>query len=81
MSKIFEARDVQYDLRKKNTLGIPNARTTSYGIETVRYLGKKLWRTLPRSIRESQSLKAFKKKLRKYTIKCDCRCVKHLFLD
>ena len=42
MSEIFEARDVQYNLRNKNTLGIPNAKTTSYGIETVRYLGQKL---------------------------------------
>ena len=39
MSEIVEARDVQYDLRCKNTLGIQSARTTSYGIETVRYLG------------------------------------------
>ena len=43
MSEICVARDVQYDLRIKNTLGIPNAKTTSYGIETVRYLGQKLW--------------------------------------
>ena len=54
MSEIFEARDVQYNLRNKNTLGIPNAKTTSYGIETVRYLGQKLWQTLPHSVRESQ---------------------------
>ena len=41
MSEIFEARDVQYDLPNKNTLGVPNARTTSYGLETVSYLGQK----------------------------------------
>ena len=76
MSEIFEARDVQYDLRNKNTLGIPNANTTSYGIETVRYLGQKLWQTLPRSIRESQSLTVFKKELRTHTIECDCRLFK-----
>ena len=73
MSEIFEARDVQYDLRNKNSLGIPNARTTSYGIETVRYLGQKLWQTLPHRIRESQSLTAFKKELRTHNIGCDCR--------
>ena len=42
MSEIFEARDVQYDVRNKNTLSITNTKTTSYGIETVRYLGQKL---------------------------------------
>ena len=76
MSEIFEARDVQYDLRNKNTLGIPNAKTTSYGIETVRYLGQKLWQTIPHSVRESQSLTAFKKELRTCTIECDCRLCK-----
>ena len=58
--------------KNKNTLGIPNAKTTSYGIETVRYLGQKLWQTLPRSVRESQSLTAFKNELRTCTIECDC---------
>ena len=61
MSEIFEARDVQYYLRNKNTLGIPNAKTSSYSIETVRYLGQNLWHTLPHSVRETQSLTAFKK--------------------
>ena len=64
MSEIFEARDVQYGLRNKNTLSIPNAKTTSYGIETVRYLDQKLWKTLPHSVRESQSLTAFKKRIK-----------------
>ena len=78
MGEIFEARDVQYDLRNKNNLGIPNAKTTSYGIETVRYLGQKLWQTLPHNVRESQSLTAFKKELRTCAIGCDCRLCKTL---
>ena len=47
-----------------NTLGIPNAKTTSYGEETVRYLGQKLWQSLPHSVRESQSLTTFKKRIK-----------------
>ena len=72
MSEIIEARDVQYDLQNKNTLGIANGRTN--GIETVRYLGQKLWQTLARSIRESQSLTAFKKNQEpaKSTVTVDC---------
>ena len=81
MSEIFEARDVQYDLRNKNNLGIPNARTTFYGIETGRYLGQKLWQTLPRSIREPQSLTAFKKELRTCKIDCECRFCKKFISD
>ena len=76
MSEIFETRNVHYDLRTKNNLCIPKARTTSYGIETVRYLGQKLWQTLPHRIRESQSLATFKKELRAHPIECDCRLCK-----
>ena len=64
MSEASEARVAQYDLRNKNTLSILNAKTTSYGIETVRHLGQKLWETLPRRVKESQSRIAFKKRLR-----------------
>ena len=76
MSEIFETRNVHYDLRTKNNLCIPKARTTSYGIETVGYLGQKLWQTLPHRIRESQSLATFKKELRAHPIECDCRLCK-----
>ena len=52
-SEIFETRNLHYDFRTKNNFCIPKARTTSYGIETVIYLGQKLRKTLPHSIRES----------------------------
>ena len=76
MSEIFETRNVHYDLRTKNNLRIPKARTTSYGIETVRYLGQRLWQTLPHSIKESQPLARFKNELRAHPIECDCRLCK-----
>ena len=43
MKDLFKPRDLQYNLRNKNTLEIPNVRTTSYGIETVQFIGQKLW--------------------------------------
>ena len=67
VSEIFETRNVHYDLRTKNNFCIPKARTTSYGIETVRYLGQKLGKHY--LTRESQSLATFK-------IECDCRLCK-----
>ena len=60
MRELFKQRDIQYNLRNKNTLDIPKIRTTSYGIETVQYMGQKLWQMLPPSVRESPSLMVFK---------------------
>ena len=73
MRKFFNPRDLQYTLGNKNTLDVPKVRTTLYGIETVQFIGPKLWQMLPLNARESPSLIAFKKVLRSCTIKCDCR--------
>ena len=76
MSEIFEERKVHYDLRSKNTLQSLNARTTAHGIESVRFLGHKLWKTIPNYIKESQSLTSFKKQLKTLHLKCSCRLCK-----
>ena len=71
--------NMNYELRilLAFVLAFPNARTTSYGIETVTYVGGKLWSTLPHSIKESQSLTAFfKKELKNYATESDCRLCK-----
>ena len=59
MTQVFEEKNVPYNLRESNSLTLPKAKTT-YGIDTVRYIGKKLWQVLPTEIKESQSLEAFK---------------------
>ena len=59
--ELFKPRDLQYNLRNKNTLAIPKVVTTSYNIETVQFIGQKLWQILLPNVTESPSLKAFKK--------------------
>ena len=51
MKELFKPRDLQYNLRNKNTVHIPKVRTTSYGIETVQYSGQNLWQMLPPNVR------------------------------
>ena len=52
-------------------------KTTSYGIDTIRYIGKKLWQTLPNEINESQSLDIFKEKVKLMrNLDCSCRLCK-----
>ena len=43
MRELFQPRDLQYNLRNRNTLEIPKVVTTSYAIETVQFIGQKLW--------------------------------------
>ena len=73
MTELLKPRDLQYNAKNKNTIEIKKVRTMSYGIETVQFIGQKLWQMLPQNARESPSLIAFKKEVRSCTIKCDCR--------
>ena len=81
MTQVFEEKDILYNFRECNSLTLPKAKTTLYGIDTVRYVGKKLWQVLPTEIKESQSLEIFKKKfnyLKSLIAAVDC--AKILFL-
>ena len=54
MTQVFQEKDVLYNFRESNSLALPKAKTTLHGIDTVRYIGKKLWKVLPTEIKESQ---------------------------
>ena len=64
MAEIFVTKDVPYNLRGSNNLALPRARTNLYGIDTIRFVVQKLWQTLPREIKESQSLEIFKRNIK-----------------
>ena len=42
MRALFKPGDLKYIFRNKSTHEIPKVRTTSYGIETVHFIGQKL---------------------------------------
>ena len=64
MAEVFVTRDVPYNLRSSNNLALPRSRTNLYGIDTIRFVGQKVWQTLPREIKESQSLEISKEILK-----------------
>ena len=77
MTQVFEEKDVTYNFRESNSLTLPNAKTTLYGIERVRYIEKKLWQVLPIEMKESQSLEIFKQKVKLIkNFDCSCRLCK-----
>ena len=52
--------------------GIPKA--TKFGIETLRYLGPKIWDIVPDDIKSAGSVTIFKNKIKKwFPIGCPCR--------
>ena len=82
MAEVFVTKDVPYNLRGSNNLALPRARTNLYGIDTIRFVGQKLWQTLPREIKESQSLEIFKRNIKTIrTFDCSCKLCKNFITN
>ena len=60
MKEIFRERDVSYNLRYGYDAKLPKVRTTSYGVESIGYLGNKVWQLLLHENKTSTSLRVFK---------------------
>ena len=61
MNKIFEEKHTLYTLRRGRNILAPKPSTTGCGIENARFLGAKIWRAMPSSLKESQTLNSFKR--------------------
>ena len=78
MKDIFvEKRDRGYQLRENTGVEAMNIRTVLRGEDTLRYLGCKIWKLIPESIKQSTSVEQFKKQIRKWAPRdCPCRLCK-----
>ena len=72
-NKIFDEKDTPYIFRSGRNILAPKPSTTGYGIENARFLGAKIWRTMPSSLKESQTLNSFKRGIKNHQSDCNCR--------
>ena len=74
MRDVFTEKNNHYKLRTENHLQLPMAKTTTYGKENIRYRGCLLWSTLPKEIKDSNTLSEFKQKIKLWDgSSCVCR--------
>ena len=77
MKKIFTERNIPYSLRSENHLQLPKVKTGTHGIENIQYRGCHLWSSLPREIKDSNTLAEFKRKIKSWDGNtCICRLCK-----
>ena len=82
MKNIFTERNIQYSLRSESHLRLPKVKTTVYGIENIQYRGCHLWSSLPREIKDSNTLAEFKRKIKSWDgSTCICRLCKVFIKD
>ena len=77
MSNIFKVNQIDPNaLRKRNVLQITNPSSVRYGTATIFYMVPKIWTPVPKTIKNCDSLKSFKQKIRKWKPDCPCRLYK-----
>ena len=54
MSELFKIKENKCNLRRENTLVVSNVRTTRYGLDSISYLGPKIWDLVPDEIKNIQ---------------------------
>ena len=78
MKDIFELQNPSYNLRSScNQFRRENIKTVHYGLQSVRYLGPKIWELVPNNIKCSNSSSKFKKFIKSWKPEaCPCRLCK-----
>ena len=66
VTELFEQRKEQhYDLRKNSQFTITPIRTVYHGLESISFLGPKIWNVLSDRLKNANSIEAFKMQIKK----------------
>ena len=76
LTEIFIEKNPPYDLRNKSIFQIPKPRTVRFGIQSIAFLGCKLWHGLSNEIKQSLSITIFKRIKKWKGEECNCRLCK-----
>ena len=64
LNEVFVERNCNYNLRGNNFLNRRRVDSVRYGKESVSFLAPKIWDILPKEIKNSEKLNAFKAKIK-----------------
>ena len=74
LNEVFVERNCNYNLRENNFLKRRRVNSVRYGTESVSFLAPKIWDTLPKDVKNSETLNAFKAKIKNWVShECPCR--------
>ena len=78
MKQVFDCQEPYYNLRSETSqFGRENIKTTHYVIQSVKFLGPKIWTIVPQNIKNCKSWQEFKKLIKVWKPKdCPCRTCK-----
>ena len=65
-NEIFQNRALPYNLRTNSSFSSRQVHTVCHGTKSLSFLGPKIWELVPEDIKQSESLKIFKNKIKKW---------------
>ena len=82
LNEVFVERNCNYNLWGNNFLNRRRVNSVRYGTESVSFLAPKIWDILPKEIKNSETLNAFKAKIKNWVPQeCPCRLCKTYVLQ
>jgi len=74
MGEVFKLNDNKHNLRVNPSFASKNIRTVHYGFQSISYLAPRIWILVHKIVKESLSLKSFKKGIKQWVpYGCPCR--------
>ena len=68
LKELVNEQNAIYDMRDRNKLFLPPFNTIKFGKNSFRYLGAKLWNSIPVEIKQKSSLNTFKSAVHKWLL-------------
>ena len=68
LKELFSIQETQYNMRDNEKFALPQYNTITYGWNSIRYLGAKLWNSIPSLTRKSPSLNTFKSAVKNWLL-------------
>ncbi len=66
IQELFEIKELVYNLRDAIRTKVPKCSSVTYSLKSLRFLGNKIWNSLPIDIKMSENLCSFKNKIAKW---------------
>ena len=81
LNEIFQNRALPYNLRTNSSFSSRQVHSVYHGTESLSFLGPKIWELVPEDTKQSESLKIFKNKIKKWVpSRFPCRLC-HIYLQ
>ena len=78
MQEFFQIKNQgHYFLRNQRDFVIPTVKSVNYVLESIKFLGPKIWESLPNNLKNKESIESFKMAIKGWKPEsCPCRLCK-----